>query len=38
MADIATIFHWDLNTLEAMSITDLAIWREHARRRSGAKE
>lgn len=38
MADIAVVFHWDLPTLEAMSINDLALWREHARRRSGTKE
>lgn len=38
MADIATIFHWPPSAMDAMSLTDLVDWREHARRRSGADE
>lgn len=38
MADIAAVFHWPPAALEAMSLTDLAEWREHARRRCGAEE
>lgn len=38
MADIATIFHWSLRDMEAMTLAELATWREHAYRRSGATE
>lgn len=33
MADIALIFHWPLASLDAMSVTELAAWRERAARR-----
>nr|WP_222115823.1 GpE family phage tail protein [Chromobacterium vaccinii] len=35
MADIATIFHWPPSAYDAMSLTELADWREAARLRSG---
>lgn len=38
MADIAAIFHWSLASMDAMSLEDLAAWRERARLRSGAEE
>lgn len=38
MADIAAVFHWPPAAMEGMSLTDLAEWREHARRRCGAEE
>jgi len=38
MADIAAVFHWPPAAMESMDITELADWREHASRRSGAEE
>ena len=38
MADIAAIFHWAPDVMGAMSLSELADWREHARRRSGAED
>ncbi|QIY78352.1 GpE family phage tail protein [Chromobacterium violaceum] len=35
IADIATIFHWPPSAYDAMSLTELAGWREAARLRSG---
>ncbi len=37
MADIAAIFGWTPPDMEAMSLADLAAWRERARARSGAE-
>lgn len=31
MADIAVVFHWPLDTLLGLSVTELARWRERAR-------
>jgi len=33
MADIATVFHWSPDVMEAMTLLDLANWRELARQR-----
>ncbi|WP_369817928.1 GpE family phage tail protein [Novosphingobium sp. KN65.2] len=33
IADIAAIFHWPLPHLEAMDLTELAMWRELAVKR-----
>ncbi|WP_443749695.1 GpE family phage tail protein [Asticcacaulis solisilvae] len=30
MSDIAVIFHWDPEKMEAMSLEDLSRWREKA--------
>ena len=38
MADIAAIFHWEPAAMDAMELQELAEWREHARRRSGADQ
>jgi hypothetical protein len=38
MADIASVFHWQLSDLEKMSLVELMEWREHAEVRSGADE
>ncbi|HJW26442.1 MAG TPA: GpE family phage tail protein [Rhodocyclaceae bacterium] len=38
MADIAAVFHWPPSAMDIMSLTEIAVWREHARRRSGAEE
>lgn len=38
MADIAVILHLRLDEMEAMTLTELAAWRERARARSGADE
>ena len=38
MADIAAIFHWPPSAFDTMTLTDLAMWREEARLRSGAEE
>lgn len=38
MADIAVIFHWPPAAMDAMSLGELADWRERARVRSGADE
>ena len=38
MADIAAVFHWDLRTIEAMSIDELITWQDHAVRKSGSKQ
>ncbi len=35
MADIATVFHWDPDAMDGMSLTELMGWRERARRRGG---
>ena len=31
MADIAVVFHWPPDTLNNLSLTELAEWRERAR-------
>ncbi|NML31775.1 GpE family phage tail protein [Paraburkholderia antibiotica] len=33
MADIATVFHWSPEVMGAMSVDELADWRERARAR-----
>lgn len=38
MADIAAIFHWPPSAFDDMTLPDLAMWREEARKRSGADE
>lgn len=38
MADIAAIFHWPPAAMDDMTLIDLAMWREEARKRSGADE
>ncbi|MDO8931504.1 MAG: GpE family phage tail protein [Rhodocyclaceae bacterium] len=38
MADIAAIFHWPPEAMNDMTLTELATWREHARKHSGAEE
>lgn len=35
MADVAVVFHWPLADMSAMSLAELAEWRERARVRSG---
>ncbi|TEA26990.1 GpE family phage tail protein [Candidatus Schmidhempelia bombi str. Bimp] len=37
-ADIATIFHWSLDALDKLTISELMHWREQARIRSGATD
>lgn len=36
MADLALVFHWPPDTLSGMSLADLAMWREEARKRHEA--
>ncbi|MBJ9727521.1 MULTISPECIES: GpE family phage tail protein [Burkholderia cepacia complex] len=31
MADIALVFHWTPDVMNAMSLDELMAWREHAR-------
>jgi hypothetical protein len=38
MADIATVFHWSAESMEAMTIEEIIDWRERAIKRSGASE
>jgi hypothetical protein len=38
MADIAAVFHWPPQAMDGMSVEDLAMWREEARKRSGAED
>lgn len=38
MADIATIFHWPLSELCALSLSELIEWRERAAQRAGGEE
>lgn len=38
MADIAAIFHWTPLIMDPMTLSELAMWREEARLRSGAEE
>lgn len=33
MADIALVFHWTPETMDPMTLTELAEWRERARKR-----
>ena len=33
MADLAMVFHWPPDVMDAMDIEELALWREHARKR-----
>ena len=33
MADLAAVFHWTPADMEPMSLSELADWREQARRR-----
>lgn len=35
MADIAVVFHWAPQTMDAFSLAELMEWRERARLRSG---
>lgn len=34
MADLAVVFHWQPETMEKMSVSELMDWRERARERS----
>lgn len=36
MADIAVVFHWPPDALDALSLTELMEWRARAARRSGS--
>lgn len=38
MADIAVVFHWPLSELCALSLEELAFWREQARLRATPPE
>lgn len=38
MADIAAIFHWPLDSMERMTLNELASWRERAAKRTGNHE
>lgn len=38
MADIATVFGWSLESMEAMSLEDLIDWRQRAAERSSGDE
>jgi len=38
MADIAVIFGWAPSEMNGMSLTELMVWREQARQRSGSDE
>jgi hypothetical protein len=38
MADIAVVFHWAPPVMDAMDVTELMAWREHARLRHGVEE
>jgi hypothetical protein len=35
MADIAVVFHWTPQSMDAFTLTELMEWRERARIRSG---
>jgi hypothetical protein len=37
MADIAFVFHWSPDVMDALTIEDLALWREKARQRLKAQ-
>tara|TARA_Y100000815_G_C12936587_1_gene347561 strand:- start:165 stop:311 length:147 start_codon:yes stop_codon:yes gene_type:complete len=37
MADIASVFHWQPDAMDGMSIEELARWREKARERFEAQ-
>ncbi|UXY16719.1 GpE family phage tail protein [Chitiniphilus purpureus] len=36
MADIATVFHWPPQAMDAMPVSELMAWRERARVRCGS--
>lgn len=36
MADLATVFHWQPESMDGLGLTELMEWRERARVRSGA--
>lgn len=38
MADIATVFHWSLESMDAMPLGELADWRQRAYDRSGSEQ
>jgi hypothetical protein len=38
MADVAVVFHWPPAAMEAMALSDLMGWRDHAARRSRSPE
>lgn len=38
MADIAAVFGWTPDTMDAMSVEELARWRDKARRRAGHED
>ncbi|PKO49024.1 MAG: GpE family phage tail protein [Betaproteobacteria bacterium HGW-Betaproteobacteria-4] len=38
MADIAAVFHWSLESMEAMSLEELIDWRQQAAERSPGAE
>jgi hypothetical protein len=37
IANIATIFHWPPSEFNTMALTDLVMWEQKARERSGSK-
>jgi hypothetical protein len=37
MADVAVVFHWPPAAMEAMALSDLMGWRDHAARRSRSR-
>ena len=36
MADVALVFHWPPAAMEAMALSELMGWRDHAARRSSS--
>jgi phage P2 gpE len=38
IADIATVFHWQLNAFDEMELEELMQWREKARQRSQTED
>jgi len=38
MADIAVVFHWSLESMEALEVSELLAWRERAAKRCGVDE
>lgn len=36
MADLATVFHWQPEAMDVLSVSELMQWRERARVRNGA--
>jgi len=38
MADIAVVFHWSLESMEAMEFSEILAWRERAAKRCEVEE